>query len=149
MKPAFSTTAHASSRVTDFIRSRMESGTLGRPSGNRSPCQSGVYLITSSGVKNPCCARAPGIAPNIIEEQTTAIPTWRIHVFIGYILLFARLKPRCSWNLHCLGHLFVHLHAEPGLVRRGYIALLDNLTLFDKGLPYLEVIDPMPLTNQV
>src|SRR5205085_7590446 len=33
-------------------------GTLGRPSGNRSPCQSGVYLITSSEVKKPCCGCA-------------------------------------------------------------------------------------------
>src|SRR6267154_2605969 len=147
MQPAFSTTAHASSSVTDFIRSRIESGTLGRPSGNRSPCQSGVYLITSSGVKNPCCAPAPGIAPNIIEEQTTAIPMRRITVFIGCILLFARLKPGCSWNLHRLSHLFVHLHPQPRLVRRSYITLLDNLTLFDKGLPYLEVIDPMPLAH--
>src|SRR5215469_12209900 len=49
-------TAHASSSVTRFMRSKISSGTLGRPSGKRSPCQSGVYLTTSSRVKNPCCA---------------------------------------------------------------------------------------------
>src|SRR5689334_9057519 len=35
------------------MRSRMASGTLGRPSAKRSPFQSGVYLIRSSLVKMP------------------------------------------------------------------------------------------------
>src|ERR1700748_1835041 len=149
MKPAFSTTAQASSRVTDFIRSRIESGTLGRPSGKRSPCQSGVYLITSSGVKNPCCAEAPGNAPHIIEAQTTAIPMRRIIVFIGCFLLLARLKPRGSWDLHGLGDLFVHLHAEARLIRRSDIAFYDDLAFLDEGLPDFQVVDPMPLAHQV
>src|SRR5580704_43714 len=154
MKPAFSTTAQASSSVTDFIRSRIASGTFGRPSGNRSPCQSAVYLITSSGVKNPCCARAPRNAPKTIEEQT--IPTAACLNNRTYVSICAtvssfitRLEPRCSWNLYCLCYLFIHLHAEPGLIRRGHITLLNNLAFFDEGLPHLKMVDPMPFADQV
>ena len=53
VKPASRNTAQASSSVTFFMRSRMASGTFGRPSAKRSPFQSGVYLIRSSLVKIP------------------------------------------------------------------------------------------------
>src|ERR1700744_5495801 len=101
----------------------MESGTLGRPSGNLSPCQSGVYLITSSRVKNACCARALRDAPNIIDEQTTptaARLSCRTNASICPcpFYLFIRLEPRCSWNLHGLGYLFVHLHAQTRFIQR-------------------------------
>jgi hypothetical protein len=47
-KPLPRTTDHASSRFTFFMRSRIESGTFGRPSGKRSPVHSEVRAITSS-----------------------------------------------------------------------------------------------------
>src|ERR1700733_7590678 len=156
MKPAFSTTAHASSSVTDFMRSRIASGTLGRPSGNLSPVQSGVYLITSSRVKNPCCARALRDTPNIIDEQTTptaARLSCRTNTCncstVPILSLFIRLEPGCSWNLYCLGHLFVHLHAQARLIQRSNLSLLNNLALLNKCLPYLQMIDPVPFADQV
>src|SRR5882762_4433476 len=41
-----------------LTRSSMESGTFGRPSGNRSNGLSGVYLIICSRVKENTCAKA-------------------------------------------------------------------------------------------
>src|SRR4029453_11381095 len=67
--PAAVTTAHASSSVTLFIRSRMASGTLGRPSGNRSPFQSGVYSISCCFVSTPGCAWTTGVA---VSRKTVA-----------------------------------------------------------------------------
>src|ERR1700691_3179926 len=136
----------------------MESGTLGRPSGNLSPVQSGVYLITSSRVKNPCCARAAREvnrhAPKIIDEHI--VPTaarlncranasnWSFNWSTGPYPLFIRLEPSCSWNLNGLGHLFVHLHAQARLIERGDVTFLNNLALFDKCLPDLQMVDPVP-----
>src|ERR1700677_97570 len=156
MKPAFSTTAHASSSVTDFMRSRIASGTFGRPSGNLSPVQSGVYLITSSRVKNPCCARALRDTPRIIEVQTTptdarlSCRTKKSNCSTAPILcLCIRLEPGCSWNFYCLGHLFVHLYAQARLIQGSHISFLNNLALLNKCLPNLQMIDPVPLADQV
>src|SRR5688572_16638079 len=50
--------AHASSTLTDFIRRRISSGTLGRPSGKRSPFHAGVKKINSSlEICWPCVLR--------------------------------------------------------------------------------------------
>ncbi len=53
LKPPERNWAHASSNVTDFMRCKIESGTFGRPSGKRSPFQSGVYWMSNSRVKMP------------------------------------------------------------------------------------------------
>src|SRR5688572_12470790 len=73
-KPAPVTTAHASSRVTSFIRSRIASDTLGRPSAKRSPFQSGVYSISCSRVRTPGWAAAH----EAVSTKTTASRAVRI-----------------------------------------------------------------------
>src|SRR5581483_6352480 len=57
-KPASCRTSHASSAVTDFSRCRMASGTLGLPSGKRSPCHSDVKATRCSFENRPNCAAA-------------------------------------------------------------------------------------------
>src|ERR1041385_8329868 len=78
--------AHASSSVTRFIRSKMSSGTLGRPSGKRSPCQSGVYLITSSAVKNPCWASNVGTIAAINSRHKMAQKNRIVPLLFIYML---------------------------------------------------------------
>src|SRR5919197_4636519 len=128
MKPFCWSTAHASSSVTRFIRSKISSGTLGRPSGKRSPCQSGVYLITSSEVKNPCCARAVGTTAAISPRHKITHGIRLSFLFIVpfapiFLLGFVRFKPSCSRDLCLSSHLLVHLNPETWLVGHGYVTL--------------------------
>src|SRR5262245_57614860 len=127
MKPFCCRTAHASSIVTVFMRSRMSSGTFGLPSAKRSPCHSGVYLITSSAVKNPCCAFALEMITVQITRQRTPTRTTLPFILLRspFVLCRVWLKPACSRHLRLTRDLFLHLHSKPRLVTRCDVALLD------------------------
>src|SRR5580658_2003434 len=152
LRPAERSVAQASSRVTFFMRSRMSSGTLGRPSGNLSPCQSGVYLITSSGVKNPCCAVRRGASATMIAPAKTHETNFRIFLplrlvqFLNTSLL--GFEPRRPWNLGLLCNVFVHFHAQPRLVRWSDVTVHDDLALLHPIRPKIHVINPMPFLAQ-
>src|SRR5215469_15760063 len=133
------------------MRSRIPSGTLGRPSGNLSPFQSGVYLITYSLVKNPCCAHSwllvaiRTIAPIVINVR------FSLPLLINRPILLCsgiRLKPRCSFNLHLFRSFLVHLDAKARLVCYRNVSLLNDLAFLHKILPGIQVVDPMPLADE-
>src|SRR5690606_24907740 len=75
-------TAHASSRVTSLSRLSKLSGTLGRPSGKRSPFHSGVRKMSSSF--DICCAVA-AIPESIIKVENSRV------LFIRDGLCFSQL----------------------------------------------------------
>src|SRR6185437_359637 len=146
-------TAHASSSVTRFMRSKMSSGTLGRPSAKRSPCQSGVYLMTSSRVKNPCCALA--LCADTATRDRNKIANGIRLSFLVIVLIslqftsgFVRFKPGCSRNLCFSGDFFIHLNADAGLITHSDITLLDDFTFLHPVLPKIGEVDPVPFANQ-
>src|SRR4051794_25394343 len=107
----------------------MSSGTLGRPSANRSPCQSGVYLITSSLVKNPSCAVRQGVnASKAAAPRTPAIILCMLFPLIDDVAeqLFFRFEPRCTGNLRLFCHFLVHLHTQAGPIRRSHVTIHDD-----------------------
>src|SRR5208337_842852 len=69
--PAFMSTPHASSASTVFIRLSNSSGTLGRPSGKRSPFHSRVNSRRCSVVNIPSCAPPHTLNPNITTANTS------------------------------------------------------------------------------
>src|SRR5437868_5628280 len=153
MKPFCWSTAHASSSVTRFMRSRISSGTLGRPSAKRSPCQSGVYLITSSEVKNPCCALALGtIAATSTRDEITQEIRLSFRVMIAVAPIFSSrfvgFKPSRSRDLCFSSHLFIHLHPKAWLVRYADVSLLNDFTFLHPVLPKIGKVDPVPFANQ-
>src|SRR5579883_3591012 len=109
------------------MRSRSASETLGRPSAKRSPFHSGVYLITSSFVKKPCCGYAAGestmaaaIAKNTVRSMGSTL---------------RGLEPAGTGHLRPARGLLIHLHADTGTVRDRDIALLDNFSFFHEAPP--------------
>src|SRR6266498_3454994 len=148
MKPFCCSTAQASSRVTVFMRSRMSSGTFGRPSGKRSPCHSGVYLITSSGVKNPCCAAALGpIAAKKTADRAKIHASLVLFIVLdsnGVGLCSIRLKPACFRNLGLLRGFLVHFKPQARFVGRRDVTLLNDLAFLNPVLPEVGMIDPVP-----
>src|SRR6185295_4232785 len=153
MKPFCWSTAHASSSVTRVMRSRMSSGTLGRPSAKRSPCQSGVYLITSSEVKKPCCALAPGTTTATRTNDKIAPEIRLSFLFITafapkFSSGFVGFKPGRSRDLCFSSHLFVHLDPKAWFVSYRDITLLDDLSFLHPVLPKIEKVDPVPFAHQ-
>src|SRR5215467_3879246 len=153
MKPFCWSTAHASSSVTRFMRSRMSSGTLGRPSEKRSPCHSGVYLITSAEVKKPCCAPALGAADAIRARHKIAKGIRLDFVFILasapiFSSGFVGFKPGRSRDLGFSRHLFVHVDTKARLIGQGDVTLLDDFTFLHPVFPEIGEIDPVPLANE-
>src|SRR2546430_17684989 len=146
-------TAHASSSVTRFMRSKISSGTLGRPSGKRTPCHSGVYLITSSRVENPCCAGAHGAVAAMRPRHRIARGIqFRLFFIVWFASLFssglAWFKPGCSRNLCFSGDFFVHLNPNTWLVGHGDVALLDDFAFLDPVFPKIWEVDPMPFAYE-
>src|SRR5512140_1227198 len=137
MNPFCCSTAHASSIVTVFMRSRMSSGTLGRPSGNRSPCQSGVYLITSSAVKKPCWAPALATltAARTMHRPATHACLVLIMLTPNYWLCCGRLKPGCPRDLGLLRGFLIHLNSQARFLAGRNVTLLDDLAFLDPVLP--------------
>src|SRR5690242_15517011 len=132
-------TAQASSSVTRFMRSKMSSETLGRPSGKRSPCHSGVYLMTSSRVKNPCCANALGAVTAMrLKNRIAREKQFRLFFIVSFAPIFsglARFKPGCSRDLSFSGDFFVHFKPNAWLVRHCDVALLDDFAFLDPVFP--------------
>src|SRR4051794_11210921 len=120
------------------MRSRMSSGTLGRPSGNLSPCQSGVYLMTSSDVKNPSWPERRGASAR--SAAPTRIPATNLCILDSpmdvaeEVLLFG-LEPWCSGDLSFLCDFVVHLHTEAWPIGRSDITVDDDLAFFYKSFP--------------
>src|SRR5512146_297526 len=142
------------------MRSRMESGTLGRPSGTRSPFQSGVYLMTSSRVKNPCCATAAGATEAATATNTTALsnvlpkpfpkrlPKQFIICFLCSLTSCVRFKPGCTGNLRPSCDFFVHFHTDARSIGHRDVALFDDLAFLHPSLPIGLAADPVPLACQ-
>src|SRR5215469_8214077 len=125
------------------MRSRISSGTLGRPSGNLSPCQSGVYVITSSGVKNPSCPMRGGV--NASNRAPTAIPARILCILFSlshsyelmksFTYLFLSFEPRRSRDLCLFGHFFVHLHAKARFVGWSDVPVHNDFAFLYPCLP--------------
>src|SRR3954469_7383455 len=106
------TTAHASSSVTVFMRSRIASGTFGRPSGKRSPFQSGVYSTSCCLVSTPGCAHASGA---MVSRKAMAKNDLRMLFLVrdgvSPIVTFAVLEPIEVGGLRRAGQILAR-HAD-------------------------------------
>src|SRR5215469_6609912 len=146
-------TAHASSSVTRFMRSKISSGTLGRPSGKRSPCQSGVYLTTSSRVKNPCCACAFCAVAAIRPRHKIAHGIWLSFFFMVWFCSpftssLVWFKPGGSRDWCFSRHFFIHLNADARLITHSDVAPLDDFAFLHPVPPKIGEVDPVPFANQ-
>src|SRR5450759_2339753 len=136
-------TAQASSRVTVRMRFRTASGTLGRPSAKRSPCHSGVYLMSSSRV------RIPGWENAGTASSTAPMMVGRYVWFMAITLSQSRfLEPGRAGHLRLTRGVLVHFHTEARAFRKSDVPLLDDLALFDPVAPQVRRIDPVPLLHQ-
>src|SRR6266496_1881471 len=105
----------------------MLSATRGRPSGNRSPFHSGVYLMSNSLVRTPGWANAD--AESNVERQAASR--------VVFMVFSSSFEPGRSGHLCFACGFLIHLDADAGALRHGDKSFLNDFAFLDPVPPEL------------